>query len=283
MVDGDTSTNAAVVTGILVPTPPPTAPPAGAQLQRLEQILQRFEISIAQANDLVALEEYEVMIIADDSGSMSSPAAPSNMRVLGQKTATRWDELKETASLMVDVGACFDSNGIDIYFLNRGMLHGITSPQDPRFVAAFANPPSGSTPLGATINKLAKAVRSEKPVLLFILTDGVPDEGVSQVSSILRQLLSKKSTHTTFKVQIMACTSDEEAVGWLNVVDKELDALDVTDDYYSELKEVMKAGKVTKFTRGDWIMKAMLGPISHKFDSLDQRKKAAGNECCLIQ
>merc|ERR1712129_422590 len=82
------------------------------------------------------------------------------------------------------------------------------------------------------------------------------------------------------KIQIMVCTPDDDEVEWLSVLDDKLTALDVTDDYFSEKRQVMQKGLTKKFTRGDWCMKAMLGPVSPKFDAWDESKKGrvAGDE-----
>merc|ERR1719359_499355 len=90
-----------------------------AKMRRLAEILERFEISIAEANDLVVLEDYEIVLICDDSGSMTMASLPPAQRKLGVPTPSRWDELKETVSLIIDLGNCFDDSGLDLYFLNR--------------------------------------------------------------------------------------------------------------------------------------------------------------------
>eukprot|EP00746_Dinoflagellata_sp_MGD_P000071 gnl/MRDRNA2_/MRDRNA2_100124_c0_seq1.p1 gnl/MRDRNA2_/MRDRNA2_100124_c0~~gnl/MRDRNA2_/MRDRNA2_100124_c0_seq1.p1 ORF type:complete len:323 (-),score=65.18 gnl/MRDRNA2_/MRDRNA2_100124_c0_seq1:315-1202(-) len=240
------------------------------QLARLQAILNRFEISIAEANDLTILEDYEIVIIADDSGSMSCPAAPASQRTLGVPAPTRWDELKETLALMVDLGNCFDSSGVDIHFLNRLPISNVKSSGDPAFIRAFNQPPQGGTPLTETLRRVTQKTFGDKPILLIILTDGVPNGGPNAFGAELRKLVKKQSTHVTYKVQIMACTSDDDAIGYLNDLDAELKEVDVTDDYYSERAEVMKARRVSRFTRGDWCMKAMLGPVSTKFDLMDE-------------
>jgi len=254
------------------------------KLERLQKILDRFEITIAEANDLVALEDFEMVVIADDSGSMTLPAPPPSERKLGMSTSSRWDELKDTVSLMVDLGCCFDKSGIDVHFLNRGSINGIKGSTDPRLVQAFRSDPNGRTPLTSKLKEVVKVSGGEKPVLLFILTDGVPDDGPARFTEELRKTVQKESTPHTFKIQIMACTGDDEAIGYLNKVDKELMQVDVTDDYYSERMEVMKAKRVEKFTRGDWCLKSMLGPVSGKFDHMDEMKKAGGvvNVTCSL-
>lgn len=243
------------------------------RMKRLEAILGRFEITIAEANDLVALEDYEIVCILDDSGSMQLPAQEAGARTLGQQAESRWDELKTTASLLVEIGNCFDSSGLDLFFLNRPPLKGVKSQTDPALVAAFSRDPSGSTPLTETLQVVAKEVQGERPVLLFICTDGEPNGGVKRFVGELERLVKKQSTTTRFKVQIMACTGDEDAIGWLAVVDEKFTEVDVVDDYYSEKKEVLAAKKTSTFTRGDWLIKALLGPISQKFDGWDEKSK----------
>merc|ERR1712061_697040 len=94
--------------------------------------------------------------------------------------------------------------------------------------------------------------------------DGGPDPFIAQVSSVV----SKRT-----KIQIMACTPDDDDISWLNGLDSKFAEVDVVDDYWNEKQEVLKAGLVTKFTRGDWCLKAMLGPVSKKFDVWDEKRK----------
>lgn len=239
-------------------------------MAKLSAVLARFEISIAEANELVILQDYEIVIIADDSGSMRSNAAPANMRKIGGQNPTRWDELKATVSEMVELATCFDESGIDVFFLNRQPLLGVKSSTDPGFVASFQAPPTGSTPLTETLQRVAARTAGERPVLLFILTDGEPNGGKAPFAQAVRNVTSKASA-SKVRIQVMACTAEDDEIGWLNDLDHELKELDVTDDYFSEKQEVLRAGLAPKFTRGDWAMKAMLGPVSRKFDAWDER------------
>lgn len=242
-----------------------------SQLPLLETVLNRYEISIATAQEMVALEDYEIVLIVDDSGSMTRPCIPPAQRQLGKPSKTRWEELKETVNLIIEIGCCFDHSGLDIFFLNRGDIEGVRSSADPRLVAAFSSNPRGSTPLTETLGRVAAKSGGERPVLLFVLTDGVPDGGVPRFLTAVRRLVRKESTPHTFRLQIMACTDDEDAVGWLDTIDAEFAEVDVTDDYYSEMIQVLKqARRINKFTRGDWAVKAMLGPIVSKFDRYDE-------------
>ncbi|CAE7466719.1 unnamed protein product [Symbiodinium pilosum] len=254
------------------------------RLARLQAILDQFEVTIAEANDLVVLEDYEIILILDDSGSMNMSALPAGQRSLLEEKVSRWEELKHTVHLLIDLACCFDKSGLDIFFLNRGELEGVQGSADPRLTAAFADKAAGTTPLTETLRLVAAKVAGERPILLMIFTDGEPNGGSKLFEAELTKLITKKSTNGTFKVQIMACTDDEDAVGYLNVIDKKFEAVDVTDDYYSEKQEVLvNAKKRTAFTRGDWLLKAMLGPVSNKFDGWDEKRLGRSRQTWLYE
>eukprot|EP00928_Gymnodinium_smaydae_P015442 TRINITY_DN15710_c0_g2_i1.p1 TRINITY_DN15710_c0_g2~~TRINITY_DN15710_c0_g2_i1.p1 ORF type:complete len:341 (+),score=52.26 TRINITY_DN15710_c0_g2_i1:99-1121(+) len=260
-----------------LPYAQPLQPPAqssGLDVRRLKAVLQRFDVHIADADDLAVLHDYKVVIIADDSSSMLGSAVPGR-RKLGEATATRWDELKETTGFIVDIAACFDPAGVDIFFLNRGQVSGVRSSKDDAFLAAFSVPPNGSTPLTQAVRTVVSQCGSERPVLLFIMTDGVPNGGPAAFSQELRRLVKRQSTQYVFKVQIMACTPNDDEVAYLDDLDRELPEIDCTDDYYTEKAQVLRAGLTDTFSRGDWCMKAMLGPVSKKFDAWDEAKSGA--------
>eukprot|EP01062_Namystynia_karyoxenos_P023331 TRINITY_DN19013_c2_g4_i1.p1 TRINITY_DN19013_c2_g4~~TRINITY_DN19013_c2_g4_i1.p1 ORF type:complete len:358 (+),score=110.33 TRINITY_DN19013_c2_g4_i1:70-1074(+) len=240
---------------------------------RLQQVLRRFEISIAEAQDLVVLQDYEIVIIADDSGSMRISAMPPAQRPLpgsGKPDPSRWDELKATVAMVVEIATVFDEDGLDIYFLNRPPLKNVTSMNDPRLAQSFQQPPSGTTPLTRCLTDLVKHTHGDKPVLLVIATDGVPDGGPGPFVEAVESIVTRRTTSKRFRLQMMACTADDEAIGWMNQLDSRFKEVDVTDDYYSERDEVLRAGRMKKFNRSDWVIKALLGPVSQKFDGWDE-------------
>jgi hypothetical protein len=109
-------------------------------------------------------------------------------------------------------------------------------------------------------------------MLLIIATDGEPtdDNGNRDVNGFLVMLRRKP---VNVYVQIMACTDDDNSVGWLNQADDTIPNVDVTDDFYSERDEVLKIqGQTFHFTFGDYLCKALLGPIDRYFDELDEVK-----------
>lgn len=84
----------------------------------------------------------------------------------------------------------------------------------------------------------------------------------------------------------MACTDDEESMAYLNEADRNINQLDVCDDYLSERKEVLAAqGPNYHFTRGDYVTKAMLGAIDPFFDNLDHGpfgSSSSEEQCCAL-
>lgn len=225
--------------------------------QELATLIAQYEIHNYKAQELWALSEFDLVFILDDSGSMNGRSG--NM--------TRWQELQQTVSQVVQIGRCFDDDGMDAYFLNRPPIRGIRQAQD--LYPCFARMPQGSTPLAQAIDFVVRdqGMRSKKPLLLIIATDGVPDDQLA-----FRRALETavNNPYRVIRVQFLACSDVESEVGWLNVLDREVKNVDVTDDYASERAEVLRAGRVTEFSRGDYVCKALLGGISDAYDKLDE-------------
>ena len=61
--------------------------PNDPRMARLDPIIQRYEISQSVVRRLRTLENCEVVILVDDSGSMNMPLQGTN--------ETRWDEMRK--------------------------------------------------------------------------------------------------------------------------------------------------------------------------------------------
>jgi len=147
---------------------------------------------------------------------------------------------------------------------------------DQEFQQAFDMLPSGESKLGTRVLEVGEraAIRmgTEHPILMFVLTDGEMDDKQQALFEKNIDTLMHKKHHANghFHLQLMACTNDSESTEWLSHLEYRFEAVDCIDDYQVELAQVMKAKKTTTFTRGDWVLKAMLGPISRKHDNLDE-------------
>jgi hypothetical protein len=273
-------------TGIPLPSAPPQPPVYQSPsvisyddycLERFKEIARQFEIRPNFCQKLRQLEGYEIIILCDDSGSMSS-IVDDNKDPFGKKI-TRWDELKNTVNIMMSIATTLDKNGVDLYFLNRPAMHNVSSSQQIQI--AFQNPPNGYTPLTQTLDRILiekEAIIREKKLLLIIATDGQPtnSKGDIDTQSFVNKLASRSKN---VFVSILACTDDEDSIGYLNKIDRDIPGIDVIDDYRSETQEIQKhQGKSFKFSFGDYVVKGMLGPIDPYFDSLDE----SSGGCCII-
>ncbi len=78
---------------------------------------------------------------------------------------------------------------------------------------------------------------------------------------------------------IVACTDDEESVGYLNKWDRVLKNLDVIDDFRSEREEIKRRkGSEVRFSFGDYVVKSLIGSIDQSMDGMDEKK----SYCCNI-
>ena len=200
--------------------PPPTYTDAAAppdysrwvpanRLQRFQQLCSDHEISNMFASRLRVLEGFDIVLVCDDSGSMRAPVELPSAQAAFAPTVTRWDELKRSVATVASIAACLDDDGIDIHFLNRPSLYAVreTSAID----AAFAPPPSGFTPISATLQRIMAergSKGSEKQLLLVVFTDGEPTDTNGAVDIAGLEWLLRQRPNNVY-TSLVACTSDD--------------------------------------------------------------------------
>ena len=121
-------------------------------LERFKIIAQQYEIKPEFCQKLRQLEGFEIILLCDDSGSMST-IVDDNKDPFGKKM-TRWDELKNTVRIVVDIASTLDKNGLDLYFLNRPPIYNVANFDQVQ--VAFQYQPNGYTPLSQTIDRIFK-------------------------------------------------------------------------------------------------------------------------------
>jgi len=250
----------------------------GERIDKLQSILDKHHVTIVSKDSLAVLEDYNFIAICDDSESMKMSAKPKEERRLGEKPVTRWHELQEGVSLLVDLLTCFRPEGLDVYFLNSGTVRAVKSSGNEKLQNIFQAGPTGKTPLTKRLKEAAAdySARSELPTIVFIFTDGEPDGGPKKFVKTLGELVAHTGSgshkkQSQFRVQIMACSNNDEEIAWLSEIDKQSEAIDVTDDYYNEKRRVMAAkGDDYTFTRSDWLVKAILGPVDKSVDNVNE-------------
>ncbi|CAM2698682.1 unnamed protein product [Rotaria socialis] len=235
------------------------------RMGKFQYLVGRYEINREFATRLRGLEGYEIVFIVD--GNASGPY---------DRNPTRWDELRQTVSIVVDIATVFDPNGIDIFFLNRQPLYSVKNAE--QLAVAFAVPPAGPTPIARVLRQVLQEKRleiQERKLLVLIATDGVPtnENGQQDIKTLEHVLHHERNPINRIPVTILACTDDAESVGYLNNWDKKIPNLDVADDYKSEREEIQKVqGKNFPFSFGDYVVKILMGAIDNWFDTLDERR-----------
>ena len=207
----------------------------GVENNKIHATLRKWKISDVFHMDLMSLQGFDVVMVLDDSGSMSC-------RVDSGKT--RWDELKEVVKIAVDVAVALDPDGIDLIFLNRSGADRIQNSDQAK--SLFNSGPSGTTPLTKACKDAFSRKTPGKPMICLIATDGSPNN-LKSFTQCLRE------RDPQIYLGILACSDNDKDVGYLNKLDKEIPHLDVLDDYESERKEVRHITKFATYSLADHV------------------------------
>jgi hypothetical protein len=234
--------------------------------RQLRAVSRKYEIQQIMAERLRLLRDFEIVIVCDDSGSM--------MTTLDGTQRTRWDELCSIVKIVIEIGVIFDSNGVDIYFINDRIFRNV---KDPKVVdQAFATRPSGYTPLVPVLNQIFQSSLShrgrDKKLLIFVATDGVPTDtnGNPNVPALEYIMREKRDANTTY-VTFLLCTDDPTSVTYLNEWDRTMKNVDVTDDFNTERNTIWQyRGRDYPFTLGDYVVKALVGAIDPEINALNE-------------
>lgn len=224
--------------------------------QKVEHVRNKLDLSDQLATDLVSWAGTEVIVIADDSGSMR------NIADVSRKT-TRWDELKSTLSALLDVLLVVDDGGgFELRFLNHGSATPIHSHQHLEQAFSWADA-SGRTPLCSLLREYLNPKQLESDRLVLIMTDGEPSDGsFSDLKRIVQQ--KTKGVYCSF----MMCTDDDDVVDRYDRSVDRIPGVDVHDDYRSEQKQIAKRGK--KLNLNTYLVKCVLGAKFAKYDKMDE-------------
>lgn len=235
---------------------------------RINELIYKYDIQKIYGEYLHLLEEYEIILVCDDSGSMTTDIKDTNL--------TRWDLLCFIVKIILDIGIVFDSSGVDIYFLNRKSYLNVTNIQSVDKI--FSKKPRGYTPLKRVLKQIFSLPSTrrgnDKKTLVFIATDGQPtdEKGNMNIEEIKDLMMNHRNSQTTH-VMFLICTDDYSQVEYLDKWDQQMDNVDITKDYHSEKQQIQRCrGEDYAFSLGDYICKAILGAIHPFFDGLNEDK-----------
>ncbi|CAF3174836.1 unnamed protein product [Rotaria sp. Silwood2] len=204
---------------------------------------------------------------------------------LDDMKCSRWDELRLIVEVLIEIGAVFDSSGIDVYFLDRPPILNIS--ELGRIDQAFALGPQDYTPLACVLRHIFDSSvskrGSDKKLLVLVAMDGEPtnEKGDNDIAA-LKHVIQQERRSDTVHVAFLACTDDESAVAYLDEWDRIMTNVCVTVDYRTERDFVHQHhGHQCPFSFGDYISKALLSAIDPKvdvFSDLQTENNAATEE-----
>ncbi|KAG9023834.1 hypothetical protein FS837_005617 [Tulasnella sp. UAMH 9824] len=222
----------------------------------------------ATLDDLRILANYDTIFLIDDSGSMQ-----------GERWGTAREALKELVHLAKD----WDSNGIDIYFLNntsKGL--GIkTQEQVDELFRKVA--PDGWTPTGATLKSLItpyiESLPSDprapdavvvKPRNYIVITDGeATDSGDDRLKPVvlkLMKMLDKRNAPLNqLGIQFVQVGNDETARAFLEKLDDQISGSKTRD-----IVDTFPYDKLNGDIGAEHLVKMLLGSIAKRIDNYNK-------------
>lgn len=227
------------------------------------------------AVDLARLALYDMVIFADDSGSMRA-----------FENGERIEDLKLIITRAAFCGGILDSDGIQVRFMNSNIKgEGLRNEQQ---VLQMVNKVrfEGTTPLGTEledkvikplVTKPAKHNQLRKPVLVITITDGSPTgENPRKVFKVIedvkKEFLKSKYRPGACSFQFAQVGNDMKAREFLARLDTDPvvgKMVDCTSNFEIEEQEMAQAG--VKLEPATWIVKMMLGSVDPSYDKQDER------------
>ena len=233
----------------------------------LQGLANDFKMNSEVAIDLFQLALYDIVILADDSGSM-------------MMNDGRIEELNVVVEKIARVATKFDGDGITVCFLNDKKVHNNQNESSVNDLIKKTRY-SGRTPIGSVLRNriidpmVVKAGQQlPKPVLVIVLTDGEPDSK-DDVYNALKYAkdYNEKMGANCVEFEFAQIGNDDVAQKFLYDLDIHPlvgEIVDVTSSYELEEEEFAKAG--ANLTPYMWILKLMLGAIDPQYDAGDESK-----------
>ena len=198
---------------------------------------------------------------------MLAPVRAPGANVFAPPTSTRWTELMgDVASIVQLVTALNPQQGVDVHFMNRSGLLGVTDAS--QLAPLFAAMPTGNTPMVSSLRRMYDIYSSVAGrVLIILITDGEPSDGT--YDELFSALMNKPAS---FFVSLVECNDNEEEMDYLTGWDTRIARFHNQEDYGEELRLVRQVqGQNTKFTRANYVQMIVLSPIYPQY-AIDIRR-----------
>lgn len=232
----------------------------------LDELSDKYKIDRNLVERLHILEEFEIIILCDDTGSMNMCNHNSEK--------TPWEKLKEIVKIILHIGTVFDDNGVDVYFVRRPTLFNVT---DPKIIdQSFIDNPKryGSlTPMLQHIFQLPESeVGYDKKLLVFIATDGsLTDELNENTLSSLEKVMREERQSDTTHVMFLLCNNNSNSIEYFSKWTHDMENVSVTGTYQTTQEIVRRSqGYDHPFSFGDYVVKTLLGAVDAEIDTISE-------------
>lgn len=271
-------------TAVMTPTAPPPPPPGGyfpAMPQAPATMPQAQPYKIPE-DALSFLKQYDTVIVMDDSLSMWED--------------NRWGEAREALSAFIDLATKYDSDGVDICFLNSPTRKNVKHVSEIHALFETHQPRDGGTYIGHRLDeitreylkKLKASKKKEKekkggfrslfrsksdekvkahakadhvkPINFIIITDGQPtDEPGDIIKRVAAKLDKKDYPASQLGIQFLQIGNDAGAKAYLTELDDDLQKSGIRDIVDTTPYD---GSRLT----ADMIAKMLLGGVNRRVD-----------------
>ncbi|KAL2859122.1 uncharacterized protein BJX67DRAFT_368940 [Aspergillus lucknowensis] len=226
-------------------------------------------------NQYSFLRTFDIIFVVDDSTSMRGK---------------RWGEAEDAIAAIAPICVHYDSDGIDICFLNHrnhdraapnGGYKNVTDASGVQEIFKSVSP-RGATPVGTRLHQIltpymrdlsrltSQGRESElKPLNIIVITDGVfTDDAESVIVDVARQLDHPNVRAVPWQVgiQFFQVGDDEPAREYLQKLDDELVRRKSSDGIRDIVDTVPWKGDRGRVLDAEGILKCVLGAVNKKYD-----------------
>ncbi|KAF9651716.1 hypothetical protein BDM02DRAFT_526911 [Thelephora ganbajun] len=222
---------------------------------------------------LKVLENYDIIIVLDDSFSMMIADNPSGR--------TRWDQAWDALETLVQVGVKYDRSGIDIHFLNqRKANRTVKNVGDLRRLRSEVKEPrkESYTPTGDVLDMLLLEYRKQtgnspgraavKKRIFIVITDGAATDAPQDV--IINAANFFQKNHFPLDqvgIQFIQVGNDLEAEEFLDELDTDL--VKQMGEHARDIVDTLKSNG--NDLKGDALVKALTGGFNRKQDRTGEK------------
>jgi len=256
---------------------PPNSPQYNNLLIRLSHVdfpalANKRRLPIEMAFDLAALALVDTIVFADDSGSM-------NFDENWNQSMEKIEDMKLIFSRIVETAVLFDDDGISIRFFNNNQVFDNVTSEQLATQAIDAITCNGSTPIGKNlvtkvfqpyVYSKVNVNQFTKPVMVYIITDGAPDDKAElkyNIQQCKQWLQSTPFGKSAVNIMFAQVGRDKNASNYLRELDNDRDIgedVDTTGNFEMEYEKYIAKG--VNLTPDLWLLQMCLGAIDRNYD-----------------